>query len=87
MKKIKIFFLTSHHSCAIINLTNEREVNKMNYYIKITARDQAPIIIIVGESGKAYDVYADTCAALKDYALVELVDGDSYVIVCSSDEK
>lgn len=59
----------------------------MNYYIKITVRDQAPITIIVGESGKAYDMYADTCAALKDYALVELVDEASYVRVCSSDEK
>ena len=29
MKKIKLFFLTSHCSCGIINLTNEREVNKM----------------------------------------------------------
>ena len=58
----------------------------MNYYIKITVDNQPTIIINIGESGKAYDVYADTCAALKDYALVELVDGDSYVIVCSSDK-
>ena len=59
----------------------------MNYYIKITVNNQPTIIINIGESGKAYDVYADTCTALKDYALVELVDGDSCVIVCSSNEK
>lgn len=58
----------------------------MNYYVKITVNNQPTIIINVGDSGKAYDVYADTCAAIKDYALVELVDGDSNVIVCSSDE-
>lgn len=59
----------------------------MNYYVKITVDSQPTIIIKVGESGKAYDVYADTCEALKNYALVELVDGNSCVIVCSSDEK
>jgi hypothetical protein len=59
----------------------------MNYYVTITVSNQPTIIINVGESGKAYDVYADTKEALGNFALIQLVDGDASEIICSSDEK
>lgn len=78
--------LTFIVSCDILNLTNEREVNKMNYYVAITVNNQPTIIINVGDSGKAYDVYANTKDALGNFALIQLVDGDTSEVVCSSDE-
>lgn len=59
----------------------------MNYYITITVSNQPTMIINVGDSGKAYDVYADTRDALGNFALVQLVDGDTSKIICSSDEE
>ena len=59
----------------------------MNYFITITVSNQPTMIINVGESGKAYDVYADTKEALGNFALIQLVDGDASEIICSSDEK
>jgi hypothetical protein len=64
-----------------------REVNKMNYYVSITVSNQPTIIINVGDSGKAYDVYTDTRDALGKFALVQLIDGDTSEVICSSDEK
>ena len=58
----------------------------MNYYVAITVNNQPTIIINVGDSGKAYDVYANTKDALGNFALVQLVDGDTSEVVCSSDE-
>ena len=59
----------------------------MNYYITITVSNQPTMIINIGDSRKAYDVYADTKDALGNFALVQLVDGDTSEIICSSDEE
>lgn len=59
----------------------------MNYYVTITVSNQPTMVINIGNGGKAYDVYADTKDALGSFALIQLVDGDTSEIICSSDEK
>lgn len=59
----------------------------MNYYITITVSNQPTMVINIGDSGKAYDVYANTKDALGNFALIQLVDGNTSEIICSSDEK
>lgn len=58
----------------------------MNYYVTITVDNQPGIILNIGDGGKAYDVYADTKDALGNFALIQLINGDTYEIICSSDE-